>query len=143
MWEKNNRCEVNTMVNVKSLDKIYETGEVRVHALNQINLTIRQGEFLAIMGASGSGKSTLLHIIGGIDRATNGEVVINQQSLTDMNENELTLINRMHIGGHHRHPLSPAPGHGIFPGQNNAKHRPDLSLSLPFVIFKFIFLHNI
>lgn len=86
------------MVNIKSLDKTYETGEIKVQALHRIELTIRRGEFLAIIGASGSGKSTLLHIIGGIDRATNGEVIIDNETLTDMNETELTLYRRYKMG---------------------------------------------
>ncbi len=86
------------MVNVKSLDKIYEIGEIKVQALNQVNLAIKRGEFLAIMGASGSGKSTLLHIIGGIDRVTSGEIFIDNENITNMSEKELTIYRRYKMG---------------------------------------------
>jgi putative ABC transport system ATP-binding protein len=86
------------MVKVKSVEKIYENGEIKVQALHHVNLNIKRGEFLAIMGASGSGKSTLLHIIGGIDRATSGEVFIDKDNISHMNEKELTLYRRYKMG---------------------------------------------
>lgn len=64
------------MVETKNLEKIYGKDETKVKALNNINLSIKKGEFIGIVGTSGSGKSTLLHILGGLDKPTNGEVII-------------------------------------------------------------------
>jgi len=86
------------MVNVKLLEKIYEIGAIKIQALNQVSLTIKRGEFIAIMGASGSGKSTLLHIIGGLDRVTSGEIFIDKENITNMTEKELTLYRRYKMG---------------------------------------------
>ena len=61
------------VVQIKDIHKIYESGEVPVHAVRGVSLDIQRGEFIALMGASGSGKSTLLHIMGFLDRADSGE----------------------------------------------------------------------
>lgn len=86
------------IVKVISLKKTYINGNVEVSALNGINLTIREGEFLAITGTSGSGKSTLLNLIGGSEFPTEGIVEINGRVLYLMNDEELTIFRRKNIG---------------------------------------------
>lgn len=82
----------------KQLKKIYGTGENEVKALNGVDLTIEQGEFVAIVGTSGSGKSTLLHMLGGLDYPTEGTVTVDGHELTQFNSNELTIFRRRNIG---------------------------------------------
>lgn len=86
------------IVKVISLKKRYGNGNVEVNALNGINLTIREGEFLAITGPSGSGKSTLLNMIGGSEFPTEGVVEIKGKVLYSMNDEELTIFRRRNIG---------------------------------------------
>jgi len=83
---------------VEGLRKEYLMGEVVVSALRGIDLDIRRGEFLAIIGPSGSGKSTLLNIIGGIDTPTAGKVFFDTQDLSELTERRLTQYRRHHIG---------------------------------------------
>ncbi len=80
------------------LTKVYGEGRSAVHALRGVDLEIPQGEIVVLLGPSGSGKSTLLNIIGGLDRATEGTVYFRDQNLADMNDAELTLYRRDHIG---------------------------------------------
>src|SRR6266436_3273031 len=86
------------LVQIRNLTKTYHQGEIEVHALKQINLDLRAGEFLALMGPSGSGKSTLLHIIAGIDRATQGQCIVQGVDVGQLNETELALWRRQHVG---------------------------------------------
>jgi len=90
--------EKREIVKLEKVTKIYHLGEHRVHALNGISISIRNGEFVAIMGPSGSGKSTLLNMIGCLDIPTEGRVLIDGVSTADMSEEELTLIRRDRIG---------------------------------------------
>lgn len=78
--------------------KHYQLGSVTVKALRGINLTIHKGEFVAVMGPSGSGKSTLLHLLGGLDIPTSGEVILAGQSLSKLNDRQLTLLRRRKVG---------------------------------------------
>ncbi|MCB2307934.1 ABC transporter ATP-binding protein [Clostridium estertheticum] len=86
------------ILKVENLNKTYGTGENEVEALKNINLIINKGEFVAIVGASGSGKSTLLHLLGGLDRPTSGNVVIDGESIYDYKEEKLAVFRRRKIG---------------------------------------------
>ena len=85
-------------IEIKNLNKIYGKGEVVVKALNNINLEINEGEFVAIVGASGSGKSTLLHLLGGVDKPSSGEVILNGTNMYSLKERELSILRRRKIG---------------------------------------------
>lgn len=86
------------ILTVDNLCKTYLMGEVEVHALSNASLTVEEGEFVVILGPSGSGKSTLLNIIGGMDTATSGQVLVNGQGITSLNEKQLTNYRRNQIG---------------------------------------------
>lgn len=90
--------EEMTILQVENLTKTYGKGSITVSALEDINLEINKGEFIAIVGASGSGKSTLMHLIGGIDRPTKGKVKIDGQEIYRLNESELAIFRRRNIG---------------------------------------------
>ncbi len=83
---------------VHGITKTYRSGEVDVHALRGIDLDIYDREVLVLLGPSGSGKSTFLNILGGLDRATSGEVRFRDHNLTDMSERQLTVFRRDHVG---------------------------------------------
>ncbi len=82
----------------RGLTKVYGTGHSAVHALRGVDLFIPKGELVVLLGRSGSGKSTLLNILGGIDRATNGDAFFQDQDLTRMNDRMLTAYRRRHVG---------------------------------------------
>ncbi|MBZ9686443.1 ABC transporter ATP-binding protein [Clostridium estertheticum] len=86
------------VLKVENLTKTYGAGENKVEALKNINLSVSKGEFVAIVGASGSGKSTLLHLLGGLDRPTAGNVVIDGESIYDYKEEKLAVFRRRKIG---------------------------------------------
>lgn len=87
------------MIEIKDLKKIYKMpGGIQVRALNGINLSIRKGEFVAIMGSSGSGKSTLLHMIGGVDTPTSGCIKINNKDIHKLSVSEQALFRRREAG---------------------------------------------
>ena len=89
-----------TLLEVKNLKKIYTTrfGGNKVQALNNVNFSVEKGEICVLLGPSGSGKSTLLNIIGGIDEADSGSIVIEGEKIEDMNEKTLTRYRRKHLG---------------------------------------------
>ena len=82
----------------RDLTKVYGTGPAAVHALRGVTLEIPQGEIVVLLGPSGSGKSTLLNIIGGLDRATDGQAFFRDRDLGAMNDAELTRYRRDHVG---------------------------------------------
>ena len=83
---------------LKQIKKSFGSGQSRVQVLKGIDLTLEKGEFCVMLGPSGSGKSTLLNIIGGIDQADEGEILIGGDRMADMNEKQLTLYRRRHLG---------------------------------------------
>ena len=82
----------------RDLKKQYGTGETAVHALAGVNLSVENGEFVAVVGTSGSGKSTLLHMLGGLDRATSGKVYVDGKDIFALKDEELTIFRRRKIG---------------------------------------------
>lgn len=83
---------------VENLSKSYGKGNTRVEALKSVDLTINQGEFVAVVGPSGSGKSTLLHLLGGVDRPTEGKVYIDGVDIYGLSEKELAIFRRRKVG---------------------------------------------
>lgn len=86
------------ILRVENLTKTYGEGENKVEALKNTNLSINKGEFVTIIGASGSGKSTLLHLLGGLDRPSSGKVIIDEKSIYDYNDDELSIFRRRKVG---------------------------------------------
>lgn len=82
----------------QNLCKYYGSGENMVKALDNVSVSINDGEFVSIIGTSGSGKSTLLNMLGGLDRPTSGDVYVKNKKLSDMNDEELTIFRRRNIG---------------------------------------------
>jgi putative ABC transport system ATP-binding protein len=95
--EKNSRCSMK-VVETENLTRIYGSGEAEVIALDRVSLHVDNGEFAAVMGPSGCGKSTLLHLIGGLDRPTEGVVKIEGQDLSALDDDDLTDLRRKRIG---------------------------------------------
>ena len=83
---------------VKHLKKGFGSGENRVEVLKDISFSLKKGEFCVLLGPSGSGKSTLLNVLGGIDRADEGEIAVGDEKIRDMNEKMLTAYRRRHLG---------------------------------------------
>ena len=86
------------ILEIKHLCKVYGKGETQVNALDDVSFSVSQGEFVAIVGPSGSGKSTLLHILGGVDTATSGSVIINGTDIAALNESSLAIFRRRQSG---------------------------------------------
>jgi putative ABC transport system ATP-binding protein len=87
-----------SLIQAENLTKVYGTGETAITALDHVNLTVNPGEFVAVMGPSGCGKSTLLHLLGGLDRPTDGSVSIDGQELAKMSDDAITQLRRRKIG---------------------------------------------
>lgn len=86
------------ILETRDLKKQYGTGETAVHALAGVNLSVENGEFVAVVGTSGSEKSTLLHMLGGLDRATSGKVYVDGKDIFALKDEELTIFRRRKIG---------------------------------------------
>lgn len=86
------------VIKVKAVKKTYNADTIPVHALRGVDLSIQQGEFTALVGPSGSGKTTLLNIIGGLDAATEGAVLIDDQNISSLPDNQLIDFRKEHIG---------------------------------------------
>ena len=86
------------IITIHNLKKYYGSGNSQVKALDGINLTVAQGEFVAIVGASGSGKTTLLNMIGGLDVSTQGEIIVDGVALSSLREEQLAVFRRKKVG---------------------------------------------
>ena len=90
--------EANAVFKIRGVSKVYQMGEIEVHALRSVDLDLYEGELAVLLGASGSGKSTLLNIIGGLDVPTSGKVIFRDHDLTAANDAQLTEYRRDHVG---------------------------------------------
>ena len=86
------------ILKVENLCKEYGSGDNKVQAIKNMNFTVEKGEFVCIVGASGSGKSTLLHLIGGMDKPTNGKVIVDGENIYSLDDNKLSAFRRRKIG---------------------------------------------
>lgn len=87
-----------TILETKKLMKIYGSGDTEVKALNGVDFKVESGEFVSIVGTSGSGKSTLLHMLGGLDRPTTGQVMVEGKDIFELKDEALTIFRRRKIG---------------------------------------------
>jgi len=97
-YKKDGNSEKEYIIELENVKKIYDMGEVKVHALRGINLKIKRGEFVAILGHSGSGKSTLMNMIGSLDLPTYGKVKLDGVDITTLSESELAQLRGKKIG---------------------------------------------
>ncbi|KDR96460.1 putative ABC transport system ATP-binding protein [Peptoclostridium litorale DSM 5388] len=86
------------MINIKGLEKVYDTGKIKVNALKGVDIHIKEGEFVAIMGPSGSGKSTLMNILGCLDKPTAGEYTLDGTGVSTLSESDLAHLRNRKIG---------------------------------------------
>ena len=89
---------MRNIIEIQNLNKIYDTGAIQVHALKDVNLTIQEGEYVAIMGKSGSGKYTLMNILGCLDRPTSGSYVLDGIDVAKENPKQISYIRNQKIG---------------------------------------------
>jgi putative ABC transport system ATP-binding protein len=95
---QSDKNEPQVTLSTRSLSKVYRTGEVEVHALRDVDVSLYESELVVLLGASGSGKSTLLNIIGGLDTPTSGQVFFYDKDLTAFNDHQLTMFRRENVG---------------------------------------------
>lgn len=95
---KSKEDKTMTILSTKNLKKIYNAGENETRALDDVSIEIEDGSFVAIIGSSGSGKSTLLNMLGGLDRPTEGEVIVDGEKIFDMDDEKLTIFRRRKVG---------------------------------------------
>lgn len=86
------------VIETKKVSRVFKTGSIEVHALTDVDLEIKEGEFVAIMGASGSGKSTLLNILGCLDKPTSGDYYLDNVHVNKLNKNQLADIRNQKLG---------------------------------------------
>ena len=89
---------MSAIVNIRNVTKTFHRGSEDIHVLSNLDLEVREGEFLALMGPSGSGKSTLLNLIGGLDRATSGSVEIGGERIDQLSDRQLAAWRARHVG---------------------------------------------
>lgn len=86
------------MIDIRNVSKVYEIADGEFYALRDVNLTIKEKEYIGILGTSGSGKSTLMHIIGLLDRPSSGEILIDNKNIESLSDNEVSSIRGQYIG---------------------------------------------
>lgn len=86
------------ILNVRDCSRIYGSGALQVKALDHVSFTVNKGEFVAIVGPSGSGKSTLMHLLGGVDRPSQGQIIVDGTEITALKEEKLAVFRRRQIG---------------------------------------------
>ena len=89
---------MSTLIEFKDVVKEYKSGDHVLRAMDNVNFTIDEGEFVVILGPSGAGKSTLLNLLGGLDCVTNGEIIVNNQNVENFNDNQLTEYRAKNVG---------------------------------------------
>ncbi|MGL4362912.1 MAG: ABC transporter ATP-binding protein [Cellulosilyticaceae bacterium] len=89
---------MNDYIIFKDIKKIYKMGEVEIHAVNDVSFSINKGEFVIVAGTSGAGKSTVLNLLGGMDQATSGEIIVDGKEISKYSDKELTKYRRHDIG---------------------------------------------
>ena len=92
------RNKLQVTLSTRSLSKIYQTGDIKVHALREVDLSLYESELVVLLGASGSGKSTLVNIIGGLDTPSSGKVFFYADDLTAYSDHQLTIFRRENVG---------------------------------------------
>ncbi len=85
------------MIELKNVSKIYKVGEKKVYGVRNLDLVINEGEFVVVIGPSGCGKSTLLNLIGGLDKPSEGEIIVDGKNLSNLNDKELTNTLGMYL----------------------------------------------
>jgi putative ABC transport system ATP-binding protein len=94
----NGNHEQTPLISLRGVSKIYQTGDVEVVALRNVDFTVESGEFVAIMGSSGSGKSTLMNILGCLDRPTSGQYLLEGQDVSRLDRNDLAIVRNRTLG---------------------------------------------
>ena len=89
---------MSTVIEFKNVDKVYKSGEQLLKAMDNVNFTIEEGEFVVILGPSGAGKSTLLNLLGGLDSVSSGEIIVNGNHIESFNDNQLTEYRAKNVG---------------------------------------------
>ena len=89
---------MNSFIQLKNIVKSYEMGDVKIYASNGVNFEVNKGEFVVIVGASGAGKTTVLNILGGMDHATSGSLIVDGENIALYDEKQLTEYRRNDIG---------------------------------------------
>ena len=89
---------MSTIIEFKDVNKTYKSGDHILKAMDNVNFTIDEGEFVVILGPSGAGKSTLLNLLGGLDNVTSGEIIVNGDHIENFSDNQLTGYRAKNVG---------------------------------------------